>query len=215
MTTRWIAVSLAVLALAACDKKDAAKPPPPKPETPAPPSTPPVTQTETPPVRDPTQPSGYRPAKPSGAGYKADDPAGKGYRPARPDEDASSRRKESKTNSTTTTTKVVATKKTPAQAKAETDVVGTWRQQGPKISTLQFRPDGWVSLERGDSVVNGQWTSRSDGGVDFTLPVPGGEAKLVGHPSASTATGKILSVVPSQTGPQLWPGSGQVVFSRK
>lgn len=262
MNGRWIAASLAVLALAGCHKKEAAKPtpetkppapttapatgttappvapqatppvvaepPPPEPET-APPAEPPVQPPpatsdrppyrpvrprppirlpppkadEAPPIastgdgRPPAVRIPVQPVKPPiRIGQATPAPSDQGGRPppiggVRP--------------------KVVIAKKTDAQRKAEADLLGAWRQQN-KTAMLRFTPGGWVSLERGNEVLNGKWTSSADGAIHFSLPVPGGDAQLTAHPADSPATGRYLSVQPQMDGPQIWPGYGGLIF---
>ncbi len=242
MTTRWIAASLAVLALAGCHKKDEPKPPPPKPETPTtvttttPPSSTPTTATpptdEAPPVQEgqpttatstttagepapdtPSSPAVVRPRTPvliRIPGKKAENPP-----PPTPSEG----RPPIRIGSTATSTgvggrpKIIINKKTVAQASAETNVLGAWVQSDQKTSILRFTPSGWVSLERGNDVINGRWTADSAGAINFALPVPGGEAKLVAHYDNTKATGRYIVVIPNQDGPQIWPRYGQLIFN--
>ncbi|KQZ06373.1 hypothetical protein ASD21_01710 [Caulobacter sp. Root1455] len=210
MTGRWITVSLVALALAGCHKKEAAKPPPPKVETPAPPTAPAVvpatppaesttTTSTTPPptpepvVETPVAPTpATEPTPPKPAGVRPPirivPSAGLGKTP-------------------------MVIKKTQLQLAAETNVLGAWVQQDKKTSILRFTPSGWVSLEKGNQVINGKWTANSAGAINFTLPVPGGEAKLVAHYADTKATGRYIVVIPNQDGPQIWPGYGQLIFS--
>jgi hypothetical protein len=104
MTTRWIAVSLAALALAGCNKKEADKPPSPKIETPAPASAPPVANIEAPPVQGATRPSSYGAAPRPATGYKAGTPGEKGFKAATPDDGAPAKKKQAKTGATPATT---------------------------------------------------------------------------------------------------------------
>jgi hypothetical protein len=103
--------------------------------------------------------------------------------------------------------------KTPLQLAAETNVLGAWVQSDQKTSVLRFTPSGWVSLERGNDVINGKWTANSAGAINFSLPVPGGEAKLVAHYDNTKATGRYIVVIPNQDGPQIWPRYGQLIFN--
>jgi hypothetical protein len=214
MTARWITVSLVALALAGCHKKEAAKPPAPPTtaETPAPAVAP--TPAPTPVVTPPTTsepvagPPATEPAPPPAdvtpATPPATPPAATPTKPLRP---------VIRPTAGMGIRPPIKIVKTPLQLAAETNVLGAWVQSDQKTSVLRFTPSGWVSLERGNDVINGKWTANSAGAINFSLPVPGGEAKLVAHYDNTKATGRYIVVIPNQDGPQIWPRYGQLIFN--
>ena len=200
MTGRWITAGLVALALAGCNKKEAAKLPPATTEattpttTPTPPPTTATTTTSTTTTTPPTSPPVTETPPPSG--YQA---APSKWAAAPPDKDS---------KAVAADEKIVKSK---VQLRAERDVLGAWREQRRKVSVLRFTQDGWVSLQQGGGPVrNGKWTADKDGTVHVTFAIDGGEAELTAHPTDTA----IMAIVPSSKGPQIWPGYGQLIFQR-
>jgi len=213
MTTRWIAASLAVLALAGCQKKDADKPPPPKPETPTTATTTTTTTATTPPpVAPPTTPPAVEapetPVTPPPAVTTPDAPPTitSNYRPApRP----AGQRPIVKVVRPKPTAKVVRTK---AQVAAERQIVGTWTDQKTRKGKLVFTADGKVTSSNDPKFIwRGEWEAKPNGAVEFDLGLNDSEPGL--QVTAYPTPAKIMAVVP-HWGKDL-PGSGQYAYERK
>lgn len=213
MIGRWIAVSLVALALAGCDKKEADNPPPPKPDTPTAPTaavTPPATTpvpTETAaagetPVGEPTPPTpGVTPTTSPDA-----PPTFLPTKPLRP----AVRPTPSLAAVARPNLKIA---KTPAQLKAERDVLGLWIEQKRNKSVLNFTLGGkvtYVEKITDTPVWVGKWRAGPDGVVAFDLGKEGTTSGLqfAAYPTAAN----IMAVAPHWT--REWAGSGQYAYVR-
>jgi hypothetical protein len=206
MTMRWIATSLAVLALAGCNKKDADKPPPPKAEIPTTPTTSTTTTTTTTPTVAPPAVE-ETPVVPPPAVTTADAPPTitSTYRPApRPP----GQRPIVKVVKPKPAAKVVKTK---AQLAAERQIVGTWTDQKTRKGKIVFTADGKVTSSNDPKFIwRGDWEAKPNGAVDFDLALPGAESgiQITAYPTPA----KIMAIVP-HWGKDL-PGSGQYAYER-
>lgn len=219
MTARWIAASLAVMALAACHKKDEAKPPPPKPDAPttATTTTPPTTTTpapepETPPVTS-TIPAAEEPAvtpppPPAGVTPTTTPDAPPTFIPLKPPPPIKVKRPPIKIIQPKPTPKVVVTK---AQLNAQRQVVGTWIEQKNRKSVLSFTADGKVVAKQGTPTTwTGEWKADANGAIQFTLTYnnPTNPLTLTAYPTPA----KIMAVIPHWG--DSFPGQGQYAYER-
>ena len=224
MTARWIAASLAVLALAGCHKKEADKPPPPKADTSAPPTTPSVTPptasvpTTAVPATDlpaPEEPA-YKPAPPPPGVTPTTSPdAPPTFIPAKPLGRIVIMRPP---------VKIVAVKpggrppplkivKTKAQVAAERDILGLWLEQKTRKGVLNFTYGGKVEYRETITTPplwKGEWKVDPDGAVQFTLSYnnPSNPLTLTAYPTPA----KIMAVAPHWS--KEWGGSGQYAYER-
>jgi hypothetical protein len=212
MTGRWITVSLVALALAGCHKKEAAKPPPPKTETPAPPETtvtPPATTA--PAVTEPTasEPVAGAPPPPAPGVTPTTTPdAPPAFVPVKPLRPVI--RPPIKVVPLRPGLKVVKSK---AQLKAEHDVLGLWIEQKRRNSVLNFTVDGKVTqVEKitDKPLWKGEWKADQDGAVQFGLAMDGATSSL--RYTAYPTSANIMAVAPHWT--KEWGGSGQYAFER-
>lgn len=216
MTGRWITVSLVALALAGCNKKEAAKPPEaktetaaptPAPTTPAPAATPATSEPTSEPAAEET---GYKPTPPAPGVTPVTTPdAPPTFLPAKPLRPMVMR-PPVKVVAVKTPVKVVKSK---AQLKAERDVLGLWIEQKRRKPVLNFTSDGKVALR--DTITSpplwkGEWKADRDGAVQFTLSLnnPDNPLRLTAYPTPAT----IMAVAPHWT--KEWGGSGQYAYER-
>ncbi|WP_165190666.1 hypothetical protein [Caulobacter soli] len=212
MTGRWITVSLVALAMAGCHKKEAAAPPP-KTETPAPPPAPAVvTAPATPPTA--TQPVAETPATeppppPSGVTPTTTPDAPPTFLPAKPLRPVI-RPAPGMAAAVRPNLKIA---KTPAQLKAERDVLGLWIEQKRNRAVLNFIIGGkvtYVEKITDKPVWVGKWRAGPDGVVAFDLGKEGTTSGLqfAAYPTAAN----IMAVAPHWT--REWAGSGQYAYVR-
>jgi|GEM_PF-3051403 len=223
MTGRWITVGLCALALAACHKKEAEKPPAPKVETPAtPPAAPPTTatttettQTTTPPVDTPATP----PPAAGDATATVPTPPAPGETPTTtPDAPATFVppkviKLPPRPPIRLPPGAVIRPAKTQAQTKAERDILGLWVEQKRHNAILNFTTDGAVAYREKITDTpkwTGHWKAGSDGVVQFDLAMAGANGGL--QFSAYPTAAQIMAVAPHWT--KEWGGSGQYAYER-
>lgn len=212
MTGRWITVSLVALTMAGCNKKEADKPPPPTTEAPAPP-----TATVTPPVTAPP------PTEPAPAAPPVDEPPppAPGVTPATtPDAPPTFLPAKPLRPVLRPTPKMAAVAKpnlkiakTPAQLKAERDVLGLWIEQKRNKSILNFTLDGkvtYVEKITDKPLWKGHWKAYPEGLVRFDLAMDGATSSL--QLTAYPTSANIMAVAPHWS--REWGGSGQYAYVR-
>jgi type IV secretory pathway VirB10-like protein len=214
MTGRWITVSLVALAMAGCNKKEADKPPPPTTEAPTAPPTAPVTPPVTAPVPTETVPAAETPAgvpapPPPGVTPTTTPDAPPTFLPAKPLRPVI----RPTPNMAAMARPNLKIAKTPAQLKAERDVLGLWIEQKRNKSILNFTLDGkvtYVEKITEKPLWTGKWKAGSDGVVAFDLAMEGATSSLqfAAYPTAAN----IMAVAPHWT--REWAGSGQYAYVR-